>query len=310
MIPRLVVFEVNGKCQLSAIDDGIVTECHNPAVTFCDEDVNVRRQLPSNVRFMDTKTPILLLTLLVAPPLAADQSELRYRFSGSFQLSMQQELYPGGRTDPIADRRFDMTFEFDDGNPPAATLATIKGSYTAHGMKQILSTRHLNGQPVMLTSDGRTIGLDDPGGDVDLGLIVDRGLYPSELLVDVLPILPDGPVTTGSTWETVRPVRSLEGWAWASGEIRCQHNVVGVTEKGGQMIVQVQSKGATATKAAEGSAGFEGEGTLTRRIDWSFNADTGQLLSLSLQQEGSGKNQLPQGLMEVRQVTRIELEGA
>jgi hypothetical protein len=108
----------------------------------------------------------------------------------------------------------------------------------------------------------------------------------------------------------VRPVRSLEGWAWASGDIRCQHEVVGVTEKGGQTIVQVRSQGTTATEAVKGTTGFVGEGTLMRRIDWSFNIDTGQLLSLSLQQEGNGTNQLPQGQVNVRQVTRIEIEGA
>ncbi len=259
---------------------------------------------------MNTKTPILILTLLVAPPLAADQPALRYQFPGNFQLRMEQDLYPEGYTDPIADRRFDMTFEFDDANPPAVKLAAIKGSYTAHGMKQILSTRHLEGQPVKLTNDGRAISLDDPGGDVDLGAISDRGLYPSELLIDVLPVLPDGPVTTGATWDTVRSVRSLEGWAWASGDIRCRHEVVSVAEKSGQTIVQVRSQGTTATEAAKGTTGFIGKGTLTRRIDWSFNISTGQLLSLSLQQEGNGTNQLPQGQMEVRQVTRIELEGA
>ena len=46
---------------------------------------------------MNTKTLILILTLLVAPPLAADQPALRYQFSGNFQLSMEQEMYPGGR---------------------------------------------------------------------------------------------------------------------------------------------------------------------------------------------------------------------
>jgi hypothetical protein len=108
----------------------------------------------------------------------------------------------------------------------------------------------------------------------------------------------------------VRSVRSLEGWAWASGDIRCQHEVVDVTEKGGQTIVQVQSQGTTATEAVKGTTGFVGTGTLTRRSDWSFNIDTGQLLSLSLQQEGNGTNQLPQGQVKIRQVTRIEIEGA
>lgn len=253
---------------------------------------------------------MMILTLLVALPVAADQPTLRYHFSGNLQLSMEQDLYPGGRTDPIADRHFEMTFEFDDSDPPAATLAAVRGTYSAHGMKQILSTRHLVGQPVKLTGDGRVVSVDDPGGDIDLGLIIDGGLYPSALLVDVLPVLPGQPVSTGSTWETVQPVRSLEGWAWASGDIRYEHEVVSVTEESGQTIVQVRSQGSTAIEAAEGTTGFVGQGTLTRRIDWSFNTDTGQLLSLSLQQEGNGTNQLPQGLVKVRQITRIELQGA
>jgi len=294
---------------MSAVDLASVTKCHRPAVTFRDEFVNVSRQSPNSLRHMNTNTPILILALLAVPTLAADQPTMRYQFGGNFRLTMEQDLYPGGRTDPIADRRFDMSFEFDERGRAAATLTAVNGSYTAHGMKQILSTRHLKGQPVKLSTDGRAITLDDPGGDVDLGAVVDGGLYPSALLVDILPVLPDGPVTTGSTWETVRTVRSLEGWAWASGEMRCRHEVVSVTEKRGQSVVQVQSRGTTTTEAAEGTTGFLGEGTLTRRIDWTFNADTGHLLSLSLKQEGNGTNQLPQGAMPVRQVTRIELEG-
>jgi len=41
-----------------------------------------------------------------------------------------------------------------------------------------------------------------------------------------------------------------------------------------------------------------------------LGADSGRLLSLSLEQEGTGTNQLPQGQVQVRQQTRIELLGS
>jgi len=223
---------------------------------------------------------------------------------------MEQDMYPGGREEAIADRQFDMTFEFAEGEEVAATLAAIKATYTAHGMNQILSARHLVGQPVALTTDGRSIGLDDPGGDIDLGPVTDGGLHPSSLLVDVLPVLPDEAVTKGLSWETTRPVRSLEGWAWAEGTMLYSNEVTDIKQSKGRTVVHVRSQGKTLIAAAEGTTGFVGEGTLERQFKWTFDADSGRLLSLSLKQEGRGINQLPQGQVLVRQITRIKLRGS
>jgi len=279
-------------------------------VTFRDIRVNVVRQRRLNLRRMKTTISVLLLTLLGANLLAADQHLLRYQPSGTLQLRMEQDMYPGGRTEPIADRRFDMTFEITEGgnaNERRAKLAAIKGTYSAHGMNQILSTRHLVGQQVSIGTDGQTISLDDPGGDIDLGFVTDGGLHPSAVLVDVLPVLPDEPVSAGTTWQTQQPVRSLEGWAWADGDMLYTHEVTEIADDDGRTVVHVRSKGDTATSAAAGTAGFVGEGNIERRIEWTFDAEAGQLLSLSLEQEGTGTNQLPQGQVDVRQVTRVEL---
>ena len=82
--------------------------------------------------------------------------------------------------------------------------------------------------------------MDNPGGDIDLGQITDGGLHPSTLLVDVLPVLPDAPVSKGMSWEVTRPVRSLEGWAWAGGTMKYSNEVVDITQSGGHSIVHVQ----------------------------------------------------------------------
>ena len=259
---------------------------------------------------MNTKTLITLLILLMATPAAADQLTLRYSLTGTVELHMEQDMYPGGREEAIADRMFDMTFEFAEGEEAPATLAAIKATYTAHGMNQILSTRHLVGQPVALTTDGRSIALDDAGGDIDLGFVTDGGLHPSTLLVDVLPVLPDEPVSIGMSWETTRPVRSLEGWAWAEGVMLYRNEVTDITQSDGHTVIHVQSQGNAPIVAAKGTTGFVGEGALERRFDWSFDTDSGRLLSLSLEQAGSGISQLPQGQVQVRQQTRIELRGS
>jgi hypothetical protein len=261
---------------------------------------------------MKTTTLILLLTLLVALPVAADQPTLRYKLKGELQLTMEQQIYPGGRAEPLAGRKFEMTYAFP-GSPDTgeveAKLTAIKGSYTAHGMNQRLSASHLAGEQVFLESDGRSISLNEPGGDINLGSITDGGLHPSELLVDVLPTLPDRPVSLGMTWETERAVRSLEGWAWADGDIHYHNEVTAISNDNGHAVVHVQSRGETTIQAAAGNEGFVGEGSLVRTLEWSFHADNGQLLSLLLEQEGSGTNKLPQGEVAVRQITRIELHG-
>lgn len=294
-------------------DDPIVTKCHRVAVTFRDKRVIKARHSRASLCRMKTLTSLLLLTLLVANLVAADQQTLRYQLAGEMQLSMEQDIYPGGRTEPLAGREFTMTFVFADAPSDGelqAELTAIKGSYNAHGMNQRLSASHLAGQQVFLETDGRSISLREAGGDIDLGTITDGGLHPSELLVDVLPALPEGPVSPGMTWETDRTVRSLEGWAWAGGDIHYRHEVIEISGADGHTVIHVQSHGETTLQAAAGHEGFVGDGTLVRTFEWAFDADSGQLLSLSLEQEGTGANQLPQGEIDVRQVTRVELTGA
>jgi hypothetical protein len=260
---------------------------------------------------MNTKTLIPLLILFMASPAAADQASLRYSLAGTLKLHMEQDMYPGGQREAIADRRFDITFEFTEGE--VAEISAVKATYTAHGMKQRLSTRHLVGQPTALTTDGRSVSLEDPGdssADIDLGPITDGGLHPSSLLVDVLPVLPDEAVTKGLSWETTRPVRSLEGWAWAEGTMLYSNEVTDIKQSKGRTVVHVRSQGKTSIAAAGGTTGFVGEGTLERQFRWTFDADSGRLLSLSLKQEGTGINQLPQGQVQVRQITRIKLQGS
>ena len=253
---------------------------------------------------------MLVLILLGTNLVAAEQSTLRYNLSGKLQLNMEQDIYPGGRTEPLAGRRFEMTFaisEAPDDKQLHAELTAIKGSYNAHGMNQRLSVNHLTGQQVTLGNDGLAISLKDPGRGLGLGPITDGDLHPSALLVDLLPVLPDGPVSTGMSWQTHQPARSLEGWAWAEGDMLYTHEVTAISDEDGRSVVHVRSHGNTATGAAAGTAGFVGEGNIERRIEWTFDAKAGQLLSLSLEQEGTGINQLPQGQVDVRQVTRVEL---
>jgi len=262
---------------------------------------------------MKTITSILLLTLLVTNLVAADHQTLRYKLAGEMQLSMEQDIYPGGRTEPLAGREFTMTFTFLDApgdDQTRAELTAIKGSYIAHGMNQRLSTSHLAGEEVLLQSDGLSITLKEPGGGIGLGAITDGDLHPSAILVDALPALPDEPMSPGMTWETDQAVRSLEGWAWASGDIHYRHEVVEISSDNAHTVVHVESHGETTIQATIGNEGFLGDGTLVRTIDWTFDASSGQILSLSLEQEGKGANQLPQGEVAVRQITRVELRGA
>jgi len=262
---------------------------------------------------MKTITSIVLLTLLAANLVAADQPILRYQLAGDMQLTMEQDIYPGGRTEPLAGRNFKMAFAFRDAPGDGehhAELTAINGSYNAHGMNQRLSASHLAGEQVLLQNNGRSIALKEAGGDINLGPITDIGLHPSAILVDALPALPNEPVSPGMAWESDQTVRSLEGWAWAGGDIRYRHEVIEITIHNGHTVVHVQSHGEAVIHAATGSKGFLGEGTLVRTLDWTFDTHSGQLLSLSLEQEGTGTNQLPQGEMAIRQITRIELQGA
>jgi hypothetical protein len=266
---------------------------------------------------MNTQKQIAILALLAALPVAADESTLRYDLSGRLDLTMEQEIYVADHEEAMATRNFQMTFDLgnstrqdSDGrnsHDRTVKLSAIKASYSAHGMNQRLPTTHLTGNEFKLMGDGRSY--DSPGDDreVPLGAITDGGLRPSELLAAMLPVLPDGPVSVGMKWNTDRSIVSLEGWAWAGGDMRHHHEITDIRLANGHTEVTVKTWGETTISAAHGHTGFLGQGTLSQHFDWRFDADSGQLLSLSAEQAASGTNQLPQGEIPFRQVTRYGL---
>ncbi len=262
---------------------------------------------------MKTKTLILNLALFSALPVAANETTLQYHLSGEMQLSMSQDIYVESRPEAIGEREFSMTFDMVDAGDDDALLvklASISGSYTGHGMKQRLPASHLNGEEFRLLGDGRSFELQKGGGEVPLGTITDGGLRPSELLAGLLPALPEGPVSVGTAWNTDRSIVSLEGWAWAGGEMQYHHEVTDIQGSDGRTIVSVRTSGNTQIEAADGHEGFVGLGALTQRIDWTFDAERGQLLSLIDAREDSGTNHLPQGEIPVHQISRYELLAA
>jgi len=260
---------------------------------------------------MKTTTLILNLVLLAELAFAAVQPTLRYDLSGEMQLRMEQEIFVGSRNEAIASRDFSMTFDMvgaEDNEELLVTLASIRGNYTAHGMNQRLPTSHLTGGEFRLLGDGRSFSSQEGSGVVPLGAIIDGGLRPSELLAALLPALPDGPVSVGKTWIADRSILSLVGWAWAGGEMQLHHEVTDIRRSSGSTIIYVKTHGETAIESAEGHDGFLGFGTLARSMDWTFDAGNGQLLSLSIEQEASGTNQLPQGEIPIRQIVRYNLQ--
>ena len=56
--------------------------------------------------------------------------------------------------------------------------------------------------------------------------------------------------------------------------------------------IYVETYGKTAIEAVDGREGFLGEDTLAQSIDWTFDADTDLPLSLSVEREANGRNQL------------------
>jgi len=259
---------------------------------------------------MKTTTLILNLVLLAELAFAAVQPTLRYNLSGEMQLTMEQEIYVDARSEAIGGRDISIVFDMvdaEDNDELLVKLTSISASYIAHGMKQRLPASHLTGAEFKLLGDGRSFKSQDGGGEVPLGTITDGGLRPSELLAGLLPALPSGSVSVGTTWNSDRSILSLEGWAWAGGEMQHHHEVTDIKLLDGRTVVTVKTHGAAKIAAADGHKGFIGEGKLEQSINWTFDANSGQLLSLSDKREASGINQLPQGEIPFRQTARYEL---
>ena len=268
---------------------------------------------------MKTRTIYLttILTLsassLLWTDLAATTNDIELRYGkpyGLAMLSINQDISAGNHPS-IAQRQLSMEFELREA-PGAFTvdINKVKGNYTAHDMSQRLPASGLKGQSFALkkTDDDRALQRTESDSKLQVGLgqmIGDN--YPVGLaLADVLPILPQEPVTMGSTWVSTRATRSLEGWAWTEASLKSEHTVTGVDEHEGHTIVSVTSTAHAKLNDVEGGIAFSGDGELTRTSQWRFDATDGRLLSVSMEQKTSGINTLPQGDIDIRQQTNVE----
>jgi len=290
-------------------------------VTFCYEPDKMARQWMFSVCAMKTKAIYLTTSLLLsaspfafgdlAVPSTTDGIQLRYEDPGSnASLSVTHSISVAEHPS-IADRSFLMEFELN--NLPAefaVTINQVKGSYTAHDMTQRLPASGLKGQSFSLlkTDDSRVLQRTDSDSKLQVGMGEMIGInYPVGLaLLDILPVLPAGPVTVGSSWETVKDTRSLEGWAWAEGQLNSKHAVTAVDQLDGHTIVSVSSTAQARLANVQGGLDYSGEGELKRNSHWRFDASDGRLLSVSMEQETSGINTLPQGDIAVQQLTKVE----
>ncbi len=294
---------------------------HHHGVTFCDNRDKTGRHSPPIVCPMKT-TAIYLTTTLVLTSAslavgdsASEQLELSYgNPSGQARLSVSHDISTDGR-DSIASRKFRMDLELSEAQDIVlVTVNKARASYTTHGMKQRLPASKLTGQSITFSKhdNGNALQRSDPGNDLEIpvGDVIGAD-YPIGLaLADILPMLPEGPVSVGTTWTTSRDTRSLEGWAWAAGILDTEHTVTALDKDNGHTIVSVTSS----SKGQLGKDGkglqYSGDGALSRTSNWRFDASDGRLLSVSMRQETSGINALPQGKMGVRQLTKVEFNAS
>jgi len=270
---------------------------------------------------MNTKAIYLTTTLLLsASPVVfsdsavtstSDGLQLRYGDAGGkASLSVSQDITAGGHAS-IAGRTFLMDFELSGAQGTVAVnIDRAKGSYTAHDMTQRLPASGLRGQSFSLAKvdNDRALRRTDSDKKLEIGLGEMIGInYPVGLaLTDILPVLPKAPVAVGTTWTSKQDTRSLEGWAWAAGSLSSEHTVMAVDQLDGHTIVSVTSTAQAQVANVDGGIDYSGDGALSRTSYWRFDATDGKLLSVSMEQQTSGLNTLPQGTMEVEQVTKVE----
>ena len=258
-----------------------------------------------------TTTLVLTSTSLVFGNSVSEEHQLRYdNPGGKATLSVSHDINAGGN-ESTASRNFFMELELSESQDIVSVkINKARGSYTAHGMTQRLPASKLAGQSITFSKldNGHALQRTDPDNDLEIpvGQVIGAD-YPVGLaLVDILPILPQGPVSIGTTWTSSRDTRSLEGWAWAAGSLSSEHTVIALDKDNGHTIVSVTST----SKAQLGKDGiglqYSGDGTLNRTSNWRFDVSDGRLLSVSMEQETSGINSLPQGELEVQQLTKVE----
>jgi len=242
---------------------------------------------------------------------ASDEPRLRYRdVSSPMSVTGHQDV-DVGEMKSLASR--DFSFDLDLVAEPGAGTVTVtitraRASYAAHGQKQRLGTRHLKNTsfPLRVGDEGRRLEADDASDApvVDLGPFPAVGLSVAAALADSLPVLPGEAVSVGSTWETERPLQTLEGWGWSAGQMTSRHRVTAVEEEGGHTLIRVSTQADARLRLVENP---EHLGSLERSVLWTFDATDGRLRSASIDQQTEGASILPQGVVRHRQRTRIEL---
>lgn len=258
------------------------------------------------------KHPLLVLSsvlLTAATTLGTGGQEVRYRDpSGWMSLTVSHdiEILENPSVEPGREFSFDLTFDADQGaSTVSVTVERAKASYTAHGMKQRLTTRHLTGRsfPLTIRDGDRSLLLEAPSEppEIDLGPQVSAGFSLGTALSEALPVLPRENVGVGSTWITERTVHVLHGWSWAQGRLTSRHRVTAVEREGDSTIITVLSE------AEADLTGDAGTTELERTQRWTFDATAGRLLVMTMEQETTGITVVPQGRVPVRQQTRVEL---
>ena len=290
-------------------------------VTFRDVFDKQALQTGFIVCIMKTQTIFLTSIILLsaspvvtgemAVPSTTDGLQLRYGVAGGkAKLSINQDI-SAGEHESIASRNFWMDFELTEAPGAFAfEITRVKGTYTAHDMTQRLPVSGFKGQSLqMQKSDGdRSLQRTDSDSklEIPVGQMI-AGNYPIGLaLADIMPALPENPVTIGSTWESTRETRWLEGWAWTEGRLISEHKVTDLEQKGGHTIVDVISTSHAQLSDVEGGVLYSGDGELTRTSQWRFDATEGRVVSILMEQETTGINTLPQGNIDVRQTTKVE----
>ena len=260
-------------------------------------------------------TTLVLATLLLMPIGLRSEEGYRIRYenpSGQMSLTVSHDIVVR-RSEPIEAHR-DFSFELSLATNPAVPVVAVtidRASATseAHDTKQRLGTRHLKGKSTSLSivGDGKQLVPSEPSDllAVDLGAVVTPGFSVESVLCDVLPTLPEQPVSVGAAWTTKRPVRTLEGWAWTVGELTSQHRVTAIDVEDSLVVVTVATEAEASLGAVEGGPSHSGD--LQRNLLWTFDATEGRLLSLSMEQETEGTSTVPQGEISLHQSTRVEL---
>jgi hypothetical protein len=269
--------------------------------------------LPPLFKDSHMKYAIVLLGLLMTTASAAQDVQLRYgKPPGVVTLSTTQDIRAGEFGTTRAGRTFamEMALEASRGSDGlAVTINKVKGSYTAHDMKQRLPTSHLAGQvfDLSVNRQGRALERTEPGPIVEMGWYLEGGFPIGLLLVDLLPVLPEAAVSMGATWTTEQETLSLEGWNWASGQMLSRHAVTALEEHDGHLIVSIRTEAEAKLGPVEGGLEYGGEGRFERTMDWRFDATSGWPVSLRMEQKTTGTNGMPKRSILLHQITTAEL---